>query len=307
MQLFDLHCDTLYRAFTDQKSINEPHYHISVDRGQRYDTWNQIMAIWISDELRGQQAFTFTLQAIKYLKTQLESYPTIHLASTFSALHTANSKQQFMLAIEGGAALAGKLENIQIFSDLGVRFMTLTWNGENEIGDGAGVDSPKGITSFGKRAIPELERRNIVIDLSHASDALFDDVASLAGKPFVATHSNARSVCNHKRNLTDEQFRTIKANKGLVGLNFCKHFLAENSKADLSHLLKHTEHFLALGGEDILCLGSDFDGTDMPKGISGIESMQALYEYYLKHNYTEELVQKIFFKNAQTFCKNFDK
>lgn len=310
MELFDLHCDTLYRAITEKKTLNEPEFHLSVDRGFKYEPWVQVMAVWIPDELRGNKAASFAQNAIKHLKNELPVYNKINLCEQFDDLKS-NVKHNFIIAIEGGAALAGDLKNIENFRKLGVRFITLTWNGTNEIGDGAGVKNPLGITKFGKQAVTEMEKNKIIIDISHASDKLFYDVASIAKAPFVATHSNSRKICRHKRNLTDEQFRIIKDKGGIVGLNFCPYFLKEgsenNNNAAIYDILNHAEYFLSLGGENTVCLGSDFDGTDMPVGINGIESMATLYELFLKQNYNESLVRKIFFGNASSFCQNFDK
>ncbi|GHU81553.1 peptidase [Clostridia bacterium] len=323
MHLFDLHCDSLYIVATNdykikpwisqikeadkETSLFKNNFHLSFDRGSKYSPWIQTMAVWIPDELRGSAAFDFTVSCAKRLKSEIaNSEIPIHQIKNFSEFKKTLNSHNVILAVEGGAALHGELQNIKKLSKIGVRFITLTWNGENEIGDGAGVENPKGLTDFGKKAIAELEKNKIVIDVSHASDPLFYDVATIATKPFIATHSNSRAVCSHKRNLTDEQFTIIKKSNGLVGLNFARIFLNSDSDATLAHLLNHAEHFLSLGGEDIICLGSDFDGTDMPDGVSGIESMTAIYEYFLKHNYKEELVRKIFFKNAYKFCENFD-
>ena len=177
--------------------------------------------------------------------------------------------------------------------------MTLTWNGENELGGGA--DTALGLTPFGREALKEMERLSIVADVSHASDALFYDVAEIAEKPIVASHSNARAVCPHRRNLTDRQFQILRDKGGLVGLNFCVHFLREDSNAHFEDLLRHADHFWSLGGETTLCLGSDYDGTDVPPELAGIEKMQDLYELFLKHNYKESLVNSLFFDNASKF------
>lgn len=309
MRLFDLHCDTLYRAATEGGGLDKNDYHISFERGCNLSEWYQVMAVWIPDELRGQKAFDFVAACAKRLKDEiLKSKYKINQVKKFSDFKNNTDLHNVILAVEGGAALNGNLENIEKLSELGVRFITLTWNGKNEIGDGAGIENPKGITEFGRRAVACFEENNIVVDVSHASEPLFWDVAEIAKKPFVATHSNSKAVCNHKRNLTDEQFKAIMDMNGLVGLNFSIGFLRENQpeKADLSDLINHAEHFLSLGGENTLCFGSDFDGTDVPKSITGIETFCEIYEYFLKHNYSEELVKKIFFKNALNFCENFD-
>lgn len=197
--------------------------------------------------------------------------------------------------------MAGSFEKIAYLADCGVKVLTLTWNGNCEIGDGAMVENPHGLTQFGKKAISELERCGIVIDVSHASEPLFYDVAQQSTKPFIATHSNARKICKHQRNLTDEQFTIIKNRGGLVGLNFYPNFLNDKNVANFDDILCHAEHFLSLGGEKVLAIGSDFDGATMPNGISGIESVEELANYFLKHNYSQELVDAIFFQNAYNF------
>ena len=185
--------------------------------------------------------------------------------------------------------------------------MTLTWNSHNPIGDGADVENPKGITDFGKKVVSEMEKWGIVVDISHASDKLFYDVAEIVKKPFVASHSNSRTIANHRRNLTDEEFSIIKSIGGIVGLNFHNAFLnTDPDKTSMYDLLKHTEHFLSLGGEDVVCIGSDFDGGILPKDIKGSTSIDKIYELFLRHNYKEALINKIFYENALNFYENFD-
>lgn len=212
-----------------------------------------------------------------------------------------------MLTVEGGAAAAGELGNIARMRARGVRMMTLTWNGSNEIGSGVLSGDTFGLTPFGRKAVAELERQGIVIDVSHASERLFDDVAAHTSRPFVASHSNAKAVCGHARNLTDTQFKVICARGGLVGLNYYKAFLNDApEKADIEDIFAHAEHFLALGGADALAMGSDFDGSTMPHGVTGLESVESIAEVFLRHNLSEGLVRKIFFENAASFFKRFD-
>ncbi|MDP4120195.1 MAG: membrane dipeptidase, partial [Bacillota bacterium] len=201
----------------------------------------------------------------------------------------------------------GKLENVKLLSEHGVRAMTLTWNGQNEIGSGVCVENPRGITSFGRGVIHEMEKYKIAVDVSHASEKLFYDVADIAKRPFIATHSNSRAICPHKRNLTDEQFEIISKSGGIVGLVFARDFLTDNVEAKMKDIIRHAEHFLSIGGENSICLGSDFDGTDIPKDMTGIESLETLYELFLRENYNESLLNKIFFENALNFYQNFDK
>ena len=152
-----------------------------------------------------------------------------------------------------------------------------------------------------------MEHNGIVVDVSHASDKLFFDVAEIATQPFIATHSNSRSVTNHRRNLTNEQFKIIKERNGIVGINFHRDFLSDNpDSASKYDLLKHIDKFLSLGGENTVCIGTDFDGCNLPDDITGSESLAEIYETLLKHNYKESIIRKIFYENVLNFFENFD-
>lgn len=285
MKIFDLHCDSLYRGYTENQPLEENLFHLDLKRGSMFDRWSQCFAVWIPDELRGEDAMALFDGC--YEKYSRELRPK------------ASERFSPILTVEGGAVLGGDLKNLQKLKKCGVKMMTLTWNGENELGGGA--STARGITPFGKEAVKAMEELSIAVDVSHASDALFYDVAALARKPMVASHSNARAVCPHPRNLTDGQFQTIRDQGGLVGLNFCVHFLREDSDAHFEDLLRHADHFWSLGGETTLCLGSDYDGTDVPPELDGIEKMEGFYELFLKHNYKESLVNSLFFDNASKF------
>ena len=182
--------------------------------------------------------------------------------------------------------------------------MTLTWNGPNELG--CGTSKNEGLTDFGKAAIKEMERVGMLVDLSHISDAGFDDACSVATKPLIASHSNSRAVCGHIRNVTDEQFQEYVKRGGLVGLNYSKDFICDDpEKADFDWLYRHIEHFLSLGGEKVIALGSDFDGTRVPECLSSVEKNADFYEYLLKKNLSEDLVRDIFFENANRVFQEY--
>lgn len=309
MQYFDLHCDSLYEAVTKGKSLSENDMHVSFQKGSGYAPWVQCMAVWIPDSMRGQAAFDFVERCAGRLGVMLEGSPyeviKIGCKKDLEKVRRLGLRS-VILTVEGGAALGGKLENVKKLAGMGVKMMTLTWNGRNELGGGALVKENAGITPFGIEAVAENERYGIINDVSHASDALFYDVVQYSKRPFAASHSNARAVCKHPRNLTDGQFLMIKDAGGIVGLNFSRGFLREDENAGTDDILKHAEHFLSLGGEDTVCIGSDFDGTDMPDGMDDITGIEPLYESFLRRNYKENLLQKIFFGNACNFFENFD-
>lgn len=307
MKLFDLHCDTLYRAFFENGGLFNNDFHISFDRIDSIEPYIQCMAVWVPDEFRNKNAIQLFENCRKKLNDELKDTNIKIIRSQDDIIEVESKKGKgVVLTVEGGAVLGGKLENVDYLAECGVKMMTLTWNGNCELGDGIGVEGAKGLTDFGKSVIAKMEQNSIVVDVSHSSVPMFYDVAELSTKPFCATHSNSKQICPHRRNLTDEQFSIIKDKGGIVGLNLSRGFLREDEdKACMLDVLRHAEHFLSLGGEKTLAIGTDFDGTDIPIDMTGIESMNKLYELFLKHNYNEKLLEDIFFNNARNFLLRF--
>ncbi len=289
MRYFDLHCDTLYKATTENSDFRNDSYHISIDKAECLENWTQLFAIWIPDEIRGEDAITLFCDAAKL----------------FNKEKTINDRINMHIAVENASMLAGNLNNIELLLNNNVKSVTLTWNAQNELGSGA-LSEDIGITSFGKDVVKELQKNNIAVDISHSSDKLFYDVVKIAKEPIIATHSNSRTVTNVKRNLTDDQFSIIREMGGIVGLNFYKGFL--NNYADdasIDDLILHAGHFLKLGGENTLAIGSDFDGADMPSDIKGLESIPTIYERFVRE-FGVKITKKIFYDNANMYFANFD-
>ncbi len=289
--------------------MSNPDFHITPQKSELISPYIQCFAICVPEEIKGERATAMFRKAYSTLVEQCEKYNfTIIRSYSDIKLIANNGGKGAIFTVENASVLAGKLENISLFNEFGVKIVTLTWNGRNELGAGAMVSHSNGITKFGIDVIKELEKNKILIDVSHASDRLFYDVVKYSSRPLIATHSNSRAVTNHKRNLTDEQFEIIKRRNGLVGLNFHRDFLNNDKlKASKCDILRHAEHFLSLGGENNLAIGADFDGCDLPSDINGIDSMCDIYELFLRENYSETLVKKIFFENALEFCQSFDK
>ena len=303
MRVFDLHCDTITECYDRRLSLRDNReLHIALERGRKYDPWVQCFAVWISDTLRGQAAVRYFDRAASFLRQEAEkNQEEITICINKEDFNKLDNKCGAVLTVEGGAVLAGDLDNIARLRQQGVRAMTLTWNGGCEIGDGAMVRHPSGLTPFGRQAIPLLEENNIVVDVSHASDPLFDDVAALAKRPFIATHSNSRGVCDHPRNLTDRQFGIIRDRGGLVGLNLYRDFLREDGHATLDDVFRHVYHFLELGGEGTLAMGTDFDGCDVLEAVSGIQDLTMLAEYFYTQGLQTRLIDRIVSENAKDF------
>lgn len=306
MQVIDLHCDSLYKVVTQNIGLDSDSLEVKLDLNQN-DKRLQNYAIWLPDDISDNDAEKLFFKAANALKTECNRCNIKLLTSTDIPASFNDNKYSALFTVENGKALNGKLENVKKFAEIGVKMITLTWNEKNIIGGGAESDNASGLTDFGRKAVCEMEKYNIIADVSHASEKLFYDVAEIAERPFVASHSNSKTVTNHKRNLSDEQFKIILKINGLIGINFHKDFLSNTpSNANKFDVLRHIEHFLSLGGENIICLGSDFDGCDLPKDIKGSDFFAELYETMLKENYKESLINKIFYNNALNFYENFD-
>lgn len=298
MRYFDLHCDTLYKVLTESRDFTDPRLHITFSDPLQFEAWTQCFAIWIPDDISLQQSWQLFTRSAELFKNKLPRFGF--------GLNNHNSKHNALFCVEGGRIIGNDIDKISQLVTYGVKMLTLTWNGDNAIACGALTTCDTGLTSFGRQVIRELELNNIIVDVSHLSDNSFFDVAAQAHRPFIASHSNSRSVCPNKRNLTDEQFDIIKNNNGLVGLNFHGKFLRSDGSASIGDIITHCEHFLSLGGENTVAIGSDFDGADMPHDISGISAIPQIYEQFLKLNYSETLLDKLFYLNAANFYETFD-
>lgn len=304
--IIDLHCDTLTVREKErgqgQNSLTDPGLAFSFRRVPHGVQWVQCCAIFIPDTLRGRAAADyFEYYADSFDRQMAENRelvsPCTGAAEIAAAL--ACGRHAAVLTVEGGAVLCGQLERIELLRRRGVRILTLVWNGENELG--SGNKSPKGLTPFGRAAVRRLEQAGIIVDCSHLNDRGFDDLCEVSGRPFIATHSNARAVCAHPRNLTDRQICEIVRRGGLIGLNYYKDFLRLEGEAALDDLFRHIVHFLSLGAEEVLALGSDFDGAVLPEALDRVEKIPALWEYLAGRGLSETLLEKLFFRNAFRF------
>ena len=177
----------------------------------------------------------------------------------------------------------------------GVVAINLTWNHANAL-SGAHADQPeRGLSEIGRRFVEKMEELRILVDVSHLSEAGFWDVAEIASRPFIASHSNAKSVWNHTRNLTNEQITAIIGNQGVIGLNFYEGFVG--GSRDLDMVRAHLDRILELGGARNVALGGDWDGCDLIADLPAIDSLPRLYEYLLLHGYDEAVVQDLFYNN----------
>ncbi|MCM1569172.1 MAG: dipeptidase [Roseburia sp.] len=306
MKIIDMHCDTISRLYQqkcagtqegldrndghlDLKRMGESGYLLQnfalfVNQGACEDSWQEVCAlheIYEEQMLRNQERIS-----------PVRRYEDIAEAE-------AAGRMGAMLTVEEGGVCGGSIERLEELYDWGVRMLTLTWNYPNELGRPAKTAQGEGLTPKGREFIGEMERIGMIVDVSHLSDRGFYDVAELARKPFVASHSNARSICGHFRNLTDDMIKKTAECGGCIGLNFYRDFLVENQEdSALQALVRHAKHIVSVGGNEVLGLGSDFDGIDTNEELPGAQSMGLLWDALHESGFTQEQLDRIFYKNV---------
>ncbi len=328
--LVDLHCDTL-TAFMDTgpdtleglreparrdgclsalaacarraDTLDDPCRQFALCKIPKGVRWAQCCAVFLPDGLDQEGAAAYyQLHRDSFYRQMRALSPRVSQCRSAREIEGAwaAGRTAAILTVENGSALAGRLDRVSVLARDGVRMMTLIWNGENEIGSGNTTDH--GLSPFGRAVIPSLEAAGILVDVSHLNDWGFQDLLEVASKPFAASHSNARAVCGHRRNLTDGQIREMASRRCLIGLNYYSPFLREDGcPATCEDIYRHAIHFLELGAEDCLALGSDFDGADLPPSLDSPEKAANLYGYLLRRGLPPAVCDKIFYRNALAF------
>lgn len=203
-----------------------------------------------------------------------------------------------VLTVEDGRLVNGRLEKLTDWYEQGVRAIALTWNFSNCFGYPNSKDAvvmQKGLTEFGKEAVAEMNRLGILIDVSHLSDGGFYDVATLSKKPFVASHSNCRALTPHQRNMTDDMIKALAAQGGVAGINFCPEFVSNRKDrvCKVEDLAAHVLHFIKVGGEDCVGMGTDFDGIEGELEIAHPTQMSLLFDALEKKGVTPRQLDKL--------------
>ncbi len=278
MNFFDLHCDTAYEMYVKNQTFSKNSLAVAADKGAIFDNWCQTFAVWLPENT--EKPFEFYKAVLSNLKSSL----------------CGNVKPVF--SVEGGTVLENDADRLYALKADGIKFLTLTWNGENAIAGGSKSD--KGLTDFGKTVIAKMNKLNMPVDVSHLNDKSFYKVLEIAEKP-LASHSNCRSICNVPRNLSDDQIKLIFEKNGIIGLNFYPEFLGENV---FEKIYQNIYHLCDMGLENNIAIGSDFDGADMCDKLSDITKIPNLYAFLKGRGLTDALLNKIFYKNAYDFCLN---
>lgn len=317
MRFIDMHCDTLMGAYNNPayQLLHNEMTMVDFARMKQGGQMAQFFAMFLMPA--GAEKFLgldkpiddddYIAQLSAALKRNVEANSDIIAMATNADEMLANwenGKMSAILSIEDGKSINGDIDKIQKYYDLGVRAISLTWNFPNCIGFPNSTDPmvmSKGLTDFGKDAVIRMQELGILVDVSHLSDGGFMDVAKLATKPFVATHSNCRALGPHQRNLTDDMIRLMADKGGVSGLNYGPEFLnaditCKDSTAEL--IVKHIKHFINVGGVDCVGLGSDFDGIGGSLEIDSPGKVPVIFDLMRKEGLSEEIIERVAYKNV---------
>ena len=324
MNFIDLHCDTLQLYAYDRVSAGDLFQNeCAVDflRMKEAGMSAQFFAMFMPvpghcDYLKHPEIYRdgklwdegFLTVLYRGFKQSIEEHSDlVSHVSTWTDYENARreGKLSAFLTVEDGRAVDGKMENLQALRRAGVSLISLTWNFRNCFGSPNSRD-PKvmaeGLTEFGKKAITEMNDLGIIVDVSHLSDGGFYDVAALCKKPFVASHSNARALSPHPRNLTDEMIKILADKGGVMGLNFCPAFLlstGEGEDSRIEDMVRHLEHIRKVGGSEAIALGGDLDGIGGKLEIDSCDKVVQLFDALKQREFTEEELDKLAFKNVE--------
>ena len=302
--MIDLHCDTisLLEKSGNRANLRKNKFSVDIEKLKKNKSIAQFFALFINLEEHKDPWKHFENLYSRFVKEIEDNKNEIILVKNYEEMKN-NKKISAFLTVEEGGIIGDDLERLDTLYNLGIRLITLTWNYKNSIGYPNIDGHNKGLTKFGKKVIEIMNHKGMIIDVSHLSDKGFYDVASISKKPFIASHSNARSITNHPRNLTDEMLRIIGLKNGVVGINFCPIFVNDNEISSIDSLVKHMLHIINIAGIDTMAIGTDFDGIKGNLEIKDISQMYLLIDALKKSGLSENEIDKIWYKNATRIIK----
>lgn len=329
MKILDMHCDTIMALMDSEKSLKSLDCMINLDKLKKGDYLLQCFAMfvpYVNKDKSDYSPFDYCNKMIERYYQEIKQCSDVILpVFNIDDINTniRNNKMSALLTIEEGGTCLGSIENLRHFYNLGVRMMTITWNFKNELAS-PNIDflslkefdptkpepvftpnTEDGLTETGIRFIKEMNKLGMVIDCSHASDKTFYDVIKYSNKPIVCSHSCARSVCNHVRNMSDDMLLKLKENGGVVGVNYCHDFIKnDKSNASIEDVVEHINYIKDLIGIDYIGLGSDFDGIENNNiELKDASYMPQLLDELRKQGYSETDLDKITHLNVLRVLK----
>ncbi len=308
MKLIDLHCDTILKCVDSEGSIKlrKSDNCIDIEKLKKAGSLAQFFAVFVHME-KDKEPLKRCLDMIDCFYNEIEENSAdIAYAGSIRDMerNMAEGKISAFLAVEEGGVIEGKLQNLRNLYRLGVRLVTLAWGFPNCIGypNFEWKYKDMGLTPFGEEVVEEMNRLGMLIDVSHLSDQGFYDVVRLTKKPFVASHSDARSVMNHYRNLNDDMLRKLAEKGGITGLNLEADFIGDNGSVEA--MVRHITHMRNVAGIDVIAIGTDFDGTLHMTAIKNIGEMEILSDALKKAGFSADDIDRIMYRNAERVIRD---
>lgn len=304
--LFDAHCDVFWHLWKNpQDSLAKSSGHMDFDRVSGFAPYAQFFALFSDSAQAGPPMWERFLSLLELFRTQTARYPEriVHCRTAAQAQQAAcEGRIAAFLAVEGAELLDCDPEKLDFLHKAGVRCINITWNNPNALSGTNCHEPERGLSQQGVCYVKRMRELGILIDVSHLSDPGFWDVLERSPGPIIATHSDARDVFFHTRNLTDRQITAIIEHQGVIGLNLAPQFLGDTP--DVDTVLAHLERMLELGGERAVALGGDWDGVSrLPEGFRDISDWRVLHEELLRRNYPEKLVENLFYNNMMRIVR----
>lgn len=296
----DLHCDTIWQCYRHGTTLDDPT--LNVTRKPPFEHL-QTYAIYIPDGT--EDPFDYFKSVYAYGQEVIRRYPEMVLCRSGQEIDAAFAvgKTPYLYGIEGGGFFTeDALCNERIVKKLkamGITFMSICYNEANRLAHGTKTEG--GLTELGKKVALLLRDAGITVDVSHLNHQSTDEMLDLLPDRVIATHSNCYALKAHPRNLTDEQIKKIIARKGLIGVNFCYHFLSSPELAKISDIVDHIRHIIRLGGEEAVAIGGDFDGmSNVPVDLPNLKAIPALGKA-LEQEFGTDLAERILYGNMKDY------
>lgn len=306
MKLIDLHCDTAKCMYHSKSTLLSNNLHISLEHIKKYENYAQFMAFFTPNKLTNDEGFYHFLENYGYFMAEIvENKDNIAIVCDGSQIdqHWEAGRCTVLISIEDARILNGNIDRLDYLFQKGVRSVVLMWDGETCIG--GSFNTTSGLTDFGKSVTRRCFDLGIVPDISHASEKTADDIIEIANqynKPIIASHSNSYSVYPHPRNCRNHHFETIRNIGGIVGISLCYSHISDHNPT-IDDIIRHIDYYMSLGGENTVCLGCDLDGAKLPLGFSNITDLDKIATRMSNLGYSNNIIEKIFWKNAKTFIE----
>jgi len=277
--------------------LAQPTLHTDIPRLRRGGVGGQFWSVYVPATLAGSAAVRTTLEQIDVVHRMVEAYPdTFELATTAADVERIFKAGRIasLIGMEGGHAIDNSLATLRTFFAVGARYMTLT-HGANVRWADSGTDKPRlgGLSRFGEEVVREMNRLGMLVDLSHTSPDTMLDALRVTEAPVIFSHSDARALNDHGRNVPDAVLRLLPKNGGIVMVTFVPGFLVKGGKATLGDVANHMDHVRKVAGPDHVGIGSDFDGVDaVPVGLEDVSTYPALTAELVRRGWPDEDVRR---------------